>query len=129
MEIHDTPHEIQRYYGFFRKEKAAQAKIEIAAGLTALVQAAQGTVEGTAKATSSRFWYNTDSLAAFVGGLELEISLGAKHYRKAATVLPSAGLFSELVVNIFTYGNVAQFMETDLAKEMKKYLDKYGNGI
>lgn len=125
QEIRDTPHEIQRYYGFFRKERAAEAKAEIAQGLTALVQAVPGTVEGTVKATSSRFWYNTDSLAAFADGRELEIFLGAKHFGKATNGLPRAGIFSELVVNIFTYGNVAHFMESDLAKEMKKYLSSY----
>ncbi len=129
QEIRDTFHEIGRYYGFFRKERAAEAKAEIAQGLTALIQAAKGTFEGTVRAASSRWWYNTDSLAAFVDGRELEIFLGAKHQGRATNRLPCAGIFSELAVNIFTYGNVIKFIESSLAKEMKRYLDKYGNGI
>lgn len=129
QEIHDTPHEIQRYYGFFWKEKAAQAKYEIAQNLTGLILAANGTVEGRIAPTSSRWWYNTDSLTALVDSTELEISLGAKHNRKAAVGLPCAGIFSELAVLIFTYDNAQQFMQSNLAGEMKEYLSRYGTSI
>ena len=122
----DTLVEISRHYGFFRKEKAAQAKLEIAQGLTQLIHAANGTVEGNVKATSSRWWYNTDTLTALVNDTELEISIGARHKRKATQSLPCAGIFSELAVSIFTYQNPQQFMQTPLAKEMKKYLSQYG---
>ena len=109
-------------------EKAAQAKVEIAHGLTELVRAAQGMVEGSIQARSSRWWYNTDSLSVLAEETELEISLGAKHRLKATWGIPCAGILSELVVNIFTYSNVVKFMESDLAQEMKKYLNQYGDG-
>lgn len=129
QKVNDTSLEINRYYGFFRQEKAAKAKVEIANSLTELILAANGTVEGTIKATSSRWWYNTDSLTAVVNDTELEISIGAKHRRKATLGLPNSGIFSELVVSIFTYENPQQFMQSSLAEKMKEYLNKYANNL
>ncbi len=123
----DTPSEINRYFGFFRKEKAAQAKSEIGFYLSALIQAAGGTIEGKIDPKSSRWWYNTDTLTAVINDMEVEISLGAKHRRKATIGLPHSGLFSELTISIFSYDTALQFMQSNLAAEMKKYLNQYAN--
>ncbi len=126
QQLNDTPAEINRYFGFFRKQKAAQAKHEIAQGLTGLILAAHGSVDGEVTSTSWYWVYNTDSLTAVVGSTTLEISLGARHRRKATKGLPYAGIFSELVVNIFPYDNPQQFMQSSLAAQMKEYLSCYG---
>ncbi len=122
----DTSVEINRYFGFFRKPKAAQAKVEIARGLTGLILEAHGFIDGQVSPTSWYWVYNTDSLLAVIGDTTLEISLGARHRRKATMGLPCAGIFSELVVNIYPYENPLQFMQSLLAMQMKEYLSRYG---
>ena len=127
-QIHrDTPEEINRYFGFFRQEKAAQAKVEIGRGLTELVRTVNGIAEGKINPQSWLWLYNTNSLTVLVDNTKLAISLGARHRRKATTGLPCAGIFSELVVSIFPYQNPLQFMQSPLAAEMKKYLTQYAN--
>jgi len=121
----DTPDEINRYFGFFRPEKAAAAKVEIGQSLTELVRAAHGTVEGEISPKSWWWFYHTDSLTVLVNDTTLEISLGARHKLKATADLPCAGIISEAVVSIFPYH--PRFMQSQLAAEMKKYLNQYAN--
>lgn len=119
----DTACEINRYFGFYRQEKAALAKVFLGTSLTDLVHTAGGTIEGVAEPISWYLLYHTNTLYARIDNTDVEITLGARKRRKATLGLPISGIHSEVAVCIIPMN--LDFMKSELAHTIKEYLTIY----
>lgn len=123
QENRDTHSEINRYFGFFRRETAALAKVAIGKNVSNYVYAAGGTLEGIVKPQAWPLIYHTDLLHAHVRDTQIQITIGARKRWKATMDLPCAGIISELAIEFFSYD--ARLMEDPLVTKIKNYLSRF----
>ena len=124
-EFNDTTEEIHRIFGFGQRDDAGKAKLEIGTKLLEDLMAAGSIIVDLNLSNHSWRWlYHTSSIQALVENFPLDIMLGAKHRRKATKGLPHAGIYSELVVNIYSSGH-RELLLHPLVQQMKSYLTNY----
>ena len=124
-EFNDTTEEIHRIFGFGQRDYAGKAKLEIGTKLLEdLIAADSAIVDFNLSNHSWRWLYHTSSIQALVENLPLNIMLGARYRRKATSGLPHAGIYSQLVVNIYSSGHLKLLLHP-LVQQMKSYLTDY----